>query len=387
MLLALLPYAVFFLVPPLFWVLIAAVTQRGRSRVFSAVVSGSDGRLSLSRMQAFAWTLLVLGSFCAAMVAREWPWVENVSKEEAAAREAEAKAANANITATKTALAAAEADRVTKKAELEDADAVLRETTDAEAKKQKQADVTAKASAHATAERKVKRLNEQLKNAKKPTDDANERFRKIQWVKIPNELLALAGISLATGVFASVISASNDNSGKPPRVHTISSQPAANLPAGSLPATRNPVVEITGVDFGDSGEVRVNGKYVRALFWDPKQIWIDFDPVAQIETVTVDAAGGKVSYEASGAMGLTPIVILETRDLFREDTNPDMFSMTKFQMFAWTIVAIVFYGAVMLRSLGGGWIETLPVVDSTVVMLTGLSAGGYLGGKAAANMK
>src|SRR4051812_15768867 len=62
-------YICFFGIPLLLWAFGAYAAQRRplSARVF-AFIAGSDNRLSLSRMQAFAWTLVIFGSFAAAMV-------------------------------------------------------------------------------------------------------------------------------------------------------------------------------------------------------------------------------------------------------------------------------------------------------------------------------
>src|ERR1041384_2876311 len=61
-------YLVFFLLPILLWLLVAAIVRRKgfKERAF-ALIAGSDNRLSLSRLQAFWWTLVIFGSFAAAM--------------------------------------------------------------------------------------------------------------------------------------------------------------------------------------------------------------------------------------------------------------------------------------------------------------------------------
>jgi hypothetical protein len=392
------PYVVFFAVPLVFWWLISRLTQQGHGRVLSAVITGNDGRLSLSRLQAFLWTMLILGSFCAAMVARPWP--ANVDKAEVTVRENALQQAKVNLDAAVAALAAAEAEMASRLATRTEGRAGFREAEEAwkhaatADKKPATALLTEKGTALRKAEieytaavRQVERLRLGRSSAEDAHDDAKKRYRRTQWVKIPTELLALAGISLATGVFSAAISAGNDTSGAPPTVWSIGPVPVANLPPGSQPTLRTTIVEILGKDFGSSsGEVRFDGRYLRPLHWSETVLYLDEDPNLRFRNVTVDTAGGKASYENRPApYGLTSVVILETRDLFREDSNPRMFSITKFQMFAWTLVAIAFYTAVLLSHLDAS-IDALPTVDATLVMLTGLSAGGYLGGKAAANM-
>ncbi len=61
-------WLVFFLVPMLLWLLAGgAAMWKGRKSPFLAYIAGSDNRLSLSRLQAFLWTLVIFGAFAAAM--------------------------------------------------------------------------------------------------------------------------------------------------------------------------------------------------------------------------------------------------------------------------------------------------------------------------------
>jgi hypothetical protein len=429
-------YVVFFVVPFLFWWVLTRVLQRGRARTWSAVVTGNDGRLSLSRLQAFAWTLIILGSFCAAMTVRPWPVLAD--KTEIAARETALKEAKTKLDAAAVAVESATAEMLTASANLiaprrlrdeaqaakmladtnakaaaEDAKVAAEKArtappanevaaTDAlktaEAKattaevaataatnvlaiRQKAlSDVALKAQEH---EDKVKTLIAMREAVGKQHDTARTRFRRTHWVRIPLELLALAGISLATGVFAAAISASGSTNA-PPAVTSVERMAAPDTLPPGWPAGLKNVVEITGTSFGTSGDVRLNQNYVRWLSWGEAKIVIE--PADKYETLTVDTPNGKVSHKlAAGPKLGEPVVIHESADLFREDNNPRIFSMTKFQMFAWTVVAIVFYVCVLFSNLNAD-IDTLPVVDATLVLLTGLSVGGYLGGKAASNM-
>src|SRR5262249_28082739 len=61
-------YVVFFIVPLILWGIAAMATKRrGPGARAFAIVAGSDNRLSLARLQALAWTLVIFGSFVAAM--------------------------------------------------------------------------------------------------------------------------------------------------------------------------------------------------------------------------------------------------------------------------------------------------------------------------------
>jgi hypothetical protein len=75
----------------------------------------------------------------------------------------------------------------------------------------------------------------------------------------------------------------------------------------------------------------------------------------------------------------------EFSDLFRDDKNPSNMDLMKFQMFGWTIVAIVVYSFLFLNDLRQN-IDSLPLVPESIVILTGLSQAGYLAGKGVSNI-
>jgi hypothetical protein len=422
----------FFAVPLLLWVVLAAITQRGKQRMLSAVVTGRDGRLSLSRLQAFAWTMLIAGAYCAAMAVH--PRIGIPSGKETTASEATYTAAVAKVTAAEAAVALKEVEEVSKNGDLSAATEQRNSTTtqlkianetlqtandafdkatkeraaalgdqvktaqdvlDAKTKAKQEAVAVQEAASKAaeTANREheaaqaahnlatiaLRKERELLTHARGARDTAKASWRATQWVRIPNELLALAGISLATGVFASVISAAGNSTATPLPAPVITK-------ATIYPTTK--VLTVSGSGFGDPatngilpGEVRVDGRAVQPKNWTDTKIDLDLATGAY-KTVIVDTAGGKDAFSAQTNGRIT---VLEWRDLLREDTAPDQFSMTKFQMFAWTIIAVFFYTLIFLSNLGKE-IDALPVVDSTLVLLTGLSQGGYLGGKAAAKM-
>ena len=58
----------------------------------------------------------------------------------------------------------------------------------------------------------------------------------------------------------------------------------------------------------------------------------------------------------------------------------------KFQMLGWTVVAFFIYAYLFLAHLAPN-ITTLPVVDSSIAVLTGVSQAGYLVGKGVSNMQ
>jgi hypothetical protein len=58
----------FFFVPIGLWLLGAVRSYRvGKVSPLLTIIIGSDNRLSLSRLQSFAWTLVIFGAFVAAM--------------------------------------------------------------------------------------------------------------------------------------------------------------------------------------------------------------------------------------------------------------------------------------------------------------------------------
>ena len=67
-------------------------------------------------------------------------------------------------------------------------------------------------------------------------------------------------------------------------------------------------------------------------------------------------------------------------DLFRDDKSPDNLDLMKFQMFGWTVIAIVFYSYLFLRQIVPT-LTALPEVPNGIVILTGLSQSGYLAAK------
>src|SRR5438477_279547 len=112
-------YLLFFLVPIVLW-LIGALAIRRRPMIVRllSVVAGSDNRLSLSRLQAFAWTLVIFGSFAAAMAIHSHidvgTTIETRQGNEAAKRmfdtaEANLKTSNAELADTKNKLDASAA--------------------------------------------------------------------------------------------------------------------------------------------------------------------------------------------------------------------------------------------------------------------------------------
>src|SRR5205807_4486585 len=82
-------WLVFFGVPLLLWLIGAgAASKKARNSPFFAYIAGSDHRLSLSRLQAFLWTLTIFGAFSAATAVHIFPFQADADKAKAAAQAA-----------------------------------------------------------------------------------------------------------------------------------------------------------------------------------------------------------------------------------------------------------------------------------------------------------
>jgi hypothetical protein len=402
---------VFFLVPILLWLLgTAAIRRKGwQARVF-AFVAGSDNRLSLSRLQAFIWTLVIFGSFSAAMAIHKH--INSGTKEEIDKAVAQAKVATDRATATSTAAdkAVTDAESATQAKVAADeavidaearAKALAGDTTaTAETRKaaedkaaQARADAQAKTLRKTAADKAHAAAQETANKAKADAETANALAKSYNWVEIPAALLALAGIAIGSGVFSSLISAMNRED-KTACVTDIASIPQANLKTTHPDATisQNPnALQIKGKGMGKTGRVRLNREPVPILFWkdDGTEIIADVPDGKSYRTLVVDTPNGKLCYELQGSTPNLSLGLPKTRyefsDLFRDDKNPSTFDLMKFQMFGWTIIAVVIYSALFLWDLRDN-IESLPLVPQSIVILTGLSQGGYLTGKAVSNM-
>jgi len=221
-----------------------------------------------------------------------------------------------------------------------------------------------------------------------------------QWVAIPPAVLALAGISVGSGVFSSLIAAVHGDQ-KTACVTSLSA--VANdanfrtaFPSASLPENPHALL-ITGLQLGDSGKVELDrrgrrAKHARLLFWksDGTQILADLPDNQPYDRLILETENGKLTYTLSGVgPGLTlgsEKINYALADLFRDDKNPESFSLMKFQMFGWTVVAIFIYTYLFLAHLGPD-IATLPSVDSSIAVLTGVSQAGYLAGKGVSNVQ
>ncbi len=342
---------VFFGVPLVLWILGAgAAFRKGRNSPFFAYIAGSDHRLSLSRLQAFLWTLTIFGAFAAAMAVHPKP--------------TPAAVADVNTKAQ----AAAQATEAAKKA---------LDQAGAPDKAQKEKDLADAQSAQKAAEARVKTFD---------------------WVNIPAALLALAGIAVGSGVFSSLIAASNGED-KTACVTSVTTVPVPDpAAAGSPPPTINTLL-INGTDLGSKGKVRFGRVTATIRNWKSDGTQIQVDVPKNLESVgrdkkkfgplVVDTANGKLAYELVGTPDNFTLgeatSYYEFVDLFRDDKSPDNLDLMKFQMFGWTVIAVLIYIYVFLTSLRPDLTE-LPVVPNGIVVLTGLSQTGYLAGKGVSNV-
>jgi hypothetical protein len=269
----------------------------------------------------------------------------------------------------------------------ESKDSAHRATVEAETNAKTKAQIKANADKIA-AETKAaaQTADEALKNAAALTNS-------YRWVDIPAALLALAGIAIGSGVFSSLISAVNSED-KTACVTSLGSIPQADLKAhfpDAQAATNPNALSIIGKDMGSNGAVRLDRDRVPILLWksDGTQIIVDVNDGGSYRTLTVDTPNGKLCYKLGGStpaliLGL-PKIYYEFSDLFRDDKNPSGFDLMKFQMFGWTFIAIVIYIYLFLADLRPD-LASLPIVPTSIVILTGLSQSGYLTGKAVSSM-
>ena len=405
----LLGFLVFFLVPILLWLFVAAIVKRKgfKERAF-ALIAGSDNRLSLSRLQAFGWTLVIFGSFAAAMTihttikagipadianaqAQVKPATDKAEslKPNVATTAATAKAANDAYAAAETAYKEAE----TKKASLP---ATASDETKQKAQQEvdvAKADLAAKTQTRDTADKAAKEAQAAADKADQDAKKAVDLAKSYQWVDIPAALLALAGIAIGSGVFSSLISAVNSED-KTACVTSLGSIPQADLKAhfpDAQAATNPNALSIIGKELGSNGAVRLDKDRVPILLWksDGTQIIVDVHDGVEYKTLIVDTGNGKLCYELEGktpglVLGL-PKISYEWSDLFRDDKNPSGLDLMKFQMFGWTVIAIFIYIYLFLADLRPT-LESLPIVPQAIVILTGLSQTGYLAGKGVSNV-
>jgi hypothetical protein len=401
----------FFITILAIWGLGSLKAQRGRHQrggrdyVFHPLgfIIGSDDRLSLSRLQAFLWTMAIFGTYAAAWWGHQpvrWQAGDGVAQHaDSAARRARETATQAHTMAIQ---AEVQARLLTQQAN--EAAARLpsipsppvptdsaRMAVDA---LQRQA-----AAAAATAGR----ARDTDRVATATAEALEEDAARYKWVAIPAALLALAGISIGSGVFSTLIAAGN-SSGVSPCVTSLRAERYATL-AGRYPKLGMPrdtsvvCAVIYGSGLGRNGRVRLDGDFADILFWADDGTTIVTVPPAPVlrsnwaGTLIVDTANGKASYGTKqqptvfSASTVTASLgsatdALEWSDLFRNDSDPTNLDLMKFQMFGWTLIGVSLYlwnfFSVIARY---PFVVTLPALDPSLVTLTGVSQAAYLTNK------
>lgn len=372
--------ATFVAVPALLWITGSLIsrTKHGWEALF-AYVTGAKNRLSLSRAQAFAWTLVIFGSFAAAMAIHR---DVKVGTPEQMKKAAEAETAYESVTDQ------LQLDLIKKRAIA----------------------AQAESAAGGRDAPQVKEAEEAVRQAQAALDQAMAiklSINPYNWVTIPATLLALAGIAISSGVFSTVISVVSGES-KESELDAIEFSevvppppPGTPLLAGQIAATDKlapcagqQVMTIKGKHFGEKGKVRLINAWRSEVAFDAALDWQDTQIIIRVpppqrgawKTLIIDTPNGKLCYELRDGMQLgREKAYYELADLFREDKDPTKYDLMKFQMFGWTVIAIAIYIWLFLQALSPT-LASLPVVPESIVLLTGLSQAGYLGGKAVTNM-
>ncbi len=230
----------FFLVPVVIWLIGTIFIKRPKiSDKLLAFIAGGDNRLSLSRLQAFMWTLTIFGSFVAAM------------------------AIHTKITPL------LEADQTRAKNDAQ----LLSDMKDSYKVSYDEAIAAFKQSGDKT---KLDAAKDNYYKVVQETDAAANAADS-GWVRIPPALLLLAGIAIGSGIFSSLISALNDEE-KTACVTSIEhlSPNDFNDPAKyaeTVDSQSAELLRITGIDMGGVGKVRfgkskVYSVYAPILFWE-----------------------------------------------------------------------------------------------------------------------
>jgi hypothetical protein len=394
---------VFLLVPLALWLLFAAIVhRRGFWAKVLALIAGSDNRLSLSRLQALAWTLVIIGSYAAAMAIHR-PLVPanslEVSRADSLLVEHEARTRTAEDE-----LRRRTDDSVRYASALRDALAdsagqsgVAAAENGPPATQPSFGKLMAARRASDYAANELKKARSAHDRARADVNDAELRAAQLHWVRIPGALLALASLTIGSGVLSSLISVANREA-KTACVTVLRQATAADLASHNLVGSPTDHWRIEGTDFGARGRVRLGrvDDDARISFAvndvAPTPVWEDQLIVARLPSnaaynvLVVDSPNGKVAYQVEGAGRAVALGSArswyEFSDLFRDDKNPDHYDLMKFQMFAWTAIAIAIYIRTVIEpQFLTPTLQSLPMVDESIVALTGVSLAAYLGSK------
>jgi hypothetical protein len=216
-------YICFCGIPLVLWAFGSYAAQRRplSARVF-IFIAGSDNRLSLSRMQAFAWTLVIFGSFAAAMAVHTHissGAAPEIRRHATAARQAletaetELKTAQDRLTKQRQASDDAKAAQAAAEVAASNSRAVAAASPSDPQVQKKAADDLAgldrlraqRAAAESLYQQALTDRDDKQKGRDQAEDAVNSG--SADWVQIPPEVLALAGIAVGSGVFSSLISA------------------------------------------------------------------------------------------------------------------------------------------------------------------------------------
>ncbi|HEX8565899.1 MAG TPA: hypothetical protein VF648_09540 [Pyrinomonadaceae bacterium] len=315
-------YWLYFLVPIILFVGCFLFIRRGEGVIAkaSAFIAGSDNRLSLSRLQALVWSLVIYGSFFAAMAVHNViPPASASQAEEYTAAAADAKeklpSLKEDVKKAETDKVAAEEAKINAESEYSEADSNLktlmeRKAPEAEINTAK-TQLTAAQDKLNTKARLLTLAQQKLSNAEGKVKAANEDIRmgrNFNWVEIPGELLALAGIAIGSGIFSSLISALNseEKTACVTSIHPISAvefNDETKYP--DTPETTSPyLLKINGKDMDKTGKVRfginkVMTTYASILYWKSNgtEIVVDVPTNRSFDTLVVDTPNGKLSYK------------------------------------------------------------------------------------------
>lgn len=154
-----------------------------------------------------------------------------------------------------------------------------------------------------TADDALGKAKDALKEAQQKAETA---AKNAQWVNIPAALLALAGIAIGSGVFSSLIAASNSED-KTACVTSVESKQIIDPPDDSDNALTINTLIIKGQNLGDRGRVRFGriSAHIRDWSSDGTQIQVDVPTHLPEPTrrqnfygpLVVDTPNGKLAYE------------------------------------------------------------------------------------------
>jgi hypothetical protein len=382
-------------------------------------IVGNDNRLSLSRAQAFLWTMVIFGTYAAAWKAHKAVKPATpaaIEKITALATKARERAIESHSSALQRSISAGVAAEAKASAELDSALAFpnpVDSTRTAPALDSVRAALNARrkeaadARVSSIAADRVARIDS-LRASLMEADAA-----RYKWILIPAGLLALAGISIGSGLFSSLISAVN-STGVQPCITSIRAVryedlSALNLKLGRPRSLDLPCVVVEGTGLGHNGRVRFGSDFADVLSWNESEnnMAIVVPPAAAIAdgsktwsgTLIIDTSNGKIAYGTRSGqvtqlipapMQITlgsPTDALEWSDLFRTDSNPSSLDLTKFQMFGWTIISVTLYLWNFFVALAAqGVLATLPSIDESLVILMGVSQAAYLTNKGVQNL-